>query len=78
MRIEHLIEEAKEGAADRIDAITAVGALVGLGEQAGRQPGAAEEVQLQETLLAPALDAGAQSGKAGAEGGEGTVFSLGQ
>ena len=68
--IEHLIKKAKEGAADRIDAIAAVGALVGLGEQPWRQPGAEEEVQVQEVLLAQLLDAGAQGGKPGAEGGE--------
>ena len=70
LRIEHLIEKAKEGAADRIGALAAVVALVGLGEQTGRQPRAEEEVQVQQVLPAQTLDAGAQGGKPGAKGGE--------
>src|SRR5208282_95967 len=35
IRLEHLAQEAKEGAAHAIDALAAVAALVGLGKQAG-------------------------------------------
>src|SRR2546426_821134 len=60
IRIEHLVEKAKEGAAHRIDPITAVGALVGLGQEPWGQQRTQEQIQVQEALLAQVLDALAQ------------------
>ena len=62
--IQDLIEEAKEGAADGIDAVPAAWALVGLGEQARGQEGTKEGIEVKEALLAEGLEAGAQGGQA--------------
>ena len=64
VRIEDLIEEGKEGSAQAVDAIPAVGALLGLGEQARWQAGAKEEFQVGQALLAERVDASAQGGQA--------------
>ncbi len=68
--LEDLIEEAKEGAAHAKDSLAAVGAIVGLAEQARGQEGSQELLQMTETLLAQALDARAHGGEARPEGGK--------
>jgi hypothetical protein len=72
--IEDLIEKAKEGAAQGIDALTAVGTFLGLGEQVRGQERGEEFFQVQETLLAQGVDPFAQGGEAGAEGWEERSF----
>ena len=52
VRVEDLGQEPEEGAPDRIDSVPAVGAFLGLGEQARRQPWVEEPVQLEQALLA--------------------------
>jgi len=64
--IEDLIEKAKEGAPEAIDAVPAVGAFVGLGQQSRGQEGAQESFQMEQALLAQAVDAPAQSSQPGA------------
>jgi hypothetical protein len=64
MRIEDLIEKAKESAADRIDAIPAAGALVGLGEKLRGEQRGKEAIQVREALLTEGLDAAAQGSQA--------------
>jgi hypothetical protein len=64
IRMEDLIEKAKESAADRIDAIPAAGALVGLGEELRREQRGEEGIQVREALLAEGLDAAAQGSQA--------------
>jgi hypothetical protein len=66
--LEHLAEEAKEGAAHAIDALTAVAALVGLGKQARRQERLEQQLQVAKTLLAQVLDPATQGRQAGTEG----------
>jgi hypothetical protein len=66
-RIEGLVEKGPEGATEGEDAVAAVGAVVGLGQQAGRDEAAEEQLQVEEALLAELLDAGAQGGQACAE-----------
>ena len=68
--IEDLIEKTKESAAQTKDALAAVGALIGLGEQPRGQEGSQQQFQMAEALLAEALDPGAERGQAGAEGGK--------
>ena len=70
VRIEDLIEKGEEGAAQALDAIAAVGAFLGLGKKARRQPGANELFQVGQALLAEVLDPFAQGGQAGAKRGE--------
>ena len=67
---EHLVEEAEEGAAHGVDPLAAIGALVGLREQAWGQQGSQEQLQVAEALLAEGLDPAAQGGQAGAPVGE--------
>jgi hypothetical protein len=66
--IEDLKEEAEKGAAEGIDALTAVGAFVRLGEQTRGQERSEERFQMEEVLLAQAMDAFAQGGEASAKG----------
>ncbi len=54
--IEDLIEKAEESAAEGIDALTAVEAFVGLGEQVRGQERGEELFQVQEILLAQGVD----------------------
>jgi hypothetical protein len=61
--IKDLIKEAKEGATQAIDAVAAVGALIGLREQARREQRAEQQFQMTEALLAPVLNAAAQGGQ---------------
>ncbi len=68
--LEHLVEEAKEGAAHVIDAVAAVEPLLGLGEQTCGQERSQQEFQVAEAVLAQVLDAPAQGGQASAPGGE--------
>jgi hypothetical protein len=70
VRIEDLIEKGEEGAAQAIDALAAVGALLGLGKKARGQPGANELFQVGQALLAEVLEPFAQGGQAGAKRGE--------
>ena len=81
IRIEDLIEKAKESAADRIDAIPAADALVSLGEQLRGEQGSKEGIQVGETLLTEGLDAATQGSQALSELGKerclhGTVYIL--
>jgi len=69
-RIEHLIEKAKEGAADGVNPLAAVGAFVGLGQDPWRQQRAEELIEVGEALLAQVLDARPQGGQPGAKGRE--------
>jgi hypothetical protein len=62
--IEDLIEEAKKGASDVIDSITAVGAFVGLGQKARGQEWTEELIEVEEALLAQDLNAVAQGSQA--------------
>ncbi|HEV2208115.1 MAG TPA: hypothetical protein VG167_05030 [Verrucomicrobiae bacterium] len=55
--VEHLIEEAKEGAPNAENAFSAVGALLSLRQQGWGQERAEELVQMKEALLAQANDA---------------------
>ena len=55
--IKDLIKEAKESATQAIDAVAAVGAVIGLREQARREQRAEEEFQMTEALLAQLLNA---------------------
>jgi hypothetical protein len=66
--LEHLIKEAKEGAPQAKDALTTVGALVGLAQQVLGQQGSYKQLEMRETLVAKVLDAPAQSSQAGTEG----------
>jgi hypothetical protein len=68
--IEHLIEKAKEGAPEAIDAIPTVAAFLGLGQQVQWQQGAKEQFQVGQALLTKVLDASAQGGQASSPGGE--------
>ena len=68
--IERLGAEATEGAAHGEDALAAVGTVVGLGQQSGREQATEEVFEVEEALLADVLDAAAEGGEAGAEGGE--------
>ena len=52
IRVEHLVEKPKESAPHGKDPLSAVEALVGLGQQSRRQERAKEPVQTQEALLA--------------------------
>jgi chloramphenicol 3-O-phosphotransferase len=67
---EYLIEEAKEGAPHAIDALAAVGAFVGLGEQARRQQWVEQLFEVGEALLAEVSDPMPQVGQPGAERGK--------
>ena len=60
--IKDLIKEAKEGATQAIDAVAAVGALIGLREQARREQRAEQQFQMTEALLTQLLNAAAQGG----------------
>ena len=64
VRIEHLIKKAKESSPDAIDALTAVGTVLGLGQKPRRQPRAQELIELEETLPAQVPDARTQGGQA--------------
>lgn len=76
---EHLVEKAKEGAAHRIDPIAAVGSLVRLSQQRRGQERAKELLEVREAVLAEVADAPAESGQAGAEGGEeGRMHTIGR
>lgn len=68
--IEDLREKAPEGAADRIDALATIGALVGLGQEPSRDELAKELFEVQQAVLAEVLDALAEGGQAGAPGRE--------
>jgi len=50
--IEDLVEKTPEGAPEGVDAVAAVGALVGLRQQPGGDELAKEEFEVQEALLA--------------------------
>jgi len=63
-------DEAKEGAADVIDAVAAVESLVSLGEQTRGQERGQEEFQVAEALLAKLIEPAAQGSQAGAPGRE--------
>jgi hypothetical protein len=65
--MEDLVEKAKEGAADVVDPITAVGAFVGLGQEPRGQERAEELLEVEEAFLAQLLDALAQGRQAGAQ-----------
>ena len=71
--IEHLIEEAKEGPPQAINALAAVGALVGWRQEARGQERTDQQFELGQTVLPEALDTAAQGGEAlaplGKEGG---------
>jgi hypothetical protein len=67
---EYLIEEAKEGAPHAIDALAAVGAFIGLGEQARRQQWVEQPFEVGEALLAEVSDLMPQVGQPGAERGK--------
>jgi hypothetical protein len=68
--LEHLVEEAKEGAAHAEDPVAAVGALVGLGEQARGEEGSQEQFQVAEALWAEWAEPAAQGGQPGSESGK--------
>ncbi len=68
--LEHLKQEAKERAAHGINAFAAVGPLVGLGQESGRQERSKQQVQLEQAVLADLPDALAEAGEAGAPGGK--------
>jgi len=74
MGIEHLVEKTKESAADVVDPIAAVAAFFGLREQARRQERSEELIQVQEALLAEALDAAAQGASRARKAGKKGVF----
>jgi hypothetical protein len=67
---EDLIQETKESATQAIDALPTIGAIIGLGKQAGRQQGSEERFQVTEALLTEVSDPAAQGGQAGTEGGK--------
>ena len=67
---EDLIQEPKEGAADRIDAFAAVGAFVGLGQKSGRQQRGEQQIQLQEAVLLELVGVPSEIGEADAPGGK--------
>jgi hypothetical protein len=68
--VEDLVEKAPESATDREDAVAAVGALVGLGQQAGGEVLAEELFEVVEAVLAHGAEAAAAGGEAGAPGWE--------
>ena len=68
--IEGLVEKGPEGAAEGEHALTAVGPVISLSQEAGGDEAAEEPLEVQEALLAELVDARAQGGQAGAEGGE--------
>ena len=68
--IERLIKKAPEGAAHREDAISTVGALVGLGQKPGRNQLCEEQFEVKEAFLADALDTAAEGSQSGAPGRE--------
>ena len=55
-----MIKKAPEGATQRIDALAAIGALVALGEQPGRNELCEEEFEVKEALLTDALNTAAE------------------
>jgi hypothetical protein len=65
---EDLRQETKEGAADCIDPLAAVGPLVSLGQKSGRQQRVKQQVQLEKALLADLLPASAEVGEAAPPG----------
>jgi hypothetical protein len=62
--IEHLVEETPKGATHRIDAIAAIGTLVALGQQPGRDQFCEEQFEVSEALLADVLHAAAEGSQA--------------
>ena len=72
--IEDLVEKAKEGAAEGIEALPAVRAFLSLGEQAHGQERSEEFFQVEQVLPAQEVDPFAQGGEAGAKGGEERSF----
>jgi len=65
--LQHLVEEAKEGAAHGVNLLAAVGALVTLGQAPRGQERGKEQVQVREALLAQGVDAFTQGGEPGPE-----------
>src|SRR5262249_47906554 len=70
MRIKDLVEKTKESAAQVIDPISAVGALVSLSKQARAQPRAKELIEVKEAVLTEVLDTATQGGQPRAPGGK--------
>src|SRR5436309_1902813 len=68
--IEDLIEKAPEGAPERVNALAAVGAFVGLRQKSRRDESGEEFFEQQKALLAQGLEAPAEGGQAGAPGWE--------
>ena len=72
--LEHLVEKAKESAANGEDTFSAIGSFVGLGQQSRRQEPAENLVQLHEALLAELAETSAQGARRRRQAGKKGVF----
>ena len=68
--IKHLVEEGPEQTPHRVDALAAIGVVIGLGQEPEGEELAEELFEVAEAVLAQALDAWAQGGEPGAERGK--------
>jgi len=69
-RMEHLVKETPESAAQGKDPLPAVGPLVGWGQEPAGEVGAEEVFEMVEAVLAHGLESASAGGEAGTPGGE--------